>query len=205
MSFEKTIEFIKEEYKDEEIIEALLTYKDFLEECGIVWDAEPICGGCGCIFDTVDPDWILKMTFDKDEVALFRILNQEKIESGFAKIREIYDLSHNGKDVYIIIKERVKIFPEDKPPDIADEYINFMHVYYQEMNDVRKKGKNLRKAAYALGQFVFDEVEELFFGLMSLAKREYYLRDIDLDNVGLNCEGDIVVFDAQLIQDTLQI
>jgi len=173
--------------------------KELLAHHKIDWNTSVKCGAMGCMLDTHTPEWIIKLTCDPHEAALFATVRDEKIRSGFVHVKEIYTLQD---ETFIIIKQRITpLYELSDRPDynyITAQYMNFMHVYYQEMNDVTQKRKSISRAITAIRRHTFDEVVDIFLSLRKLAYRGYKLLDIDLDNIGYTSENQLVIFDAQL-------
>lgn len=156
------------------------------------------CGSNGCIINAHDPNWVIKITKDPDEVKLFSVIANEKIRSGFVRIKDIIVFPESWS---LIVKQRVtplNSFTGDDADEITADYVNFMHVYYQEIHDVMVKRKSLPSAISKIRKHTFGNVVDIFSSLRKLAYAGYRLLDIDLDNVGFSDGDQLVIFDAQL-------
>lgn len=158
------------------------------------------CGSNGCIINTLDPDWVIKITKDPDEVKLFSVIVNERIRSGFVRVKHMTVFPDSWS---IIVKQRV--IPLNHADDldldvdeISADYMNFMHVYYQEIHDVMVKRKTLASAIGKIRKHSFGNVVDMFLSLRKLAYAGYRLLDIDLDNIGFADGDQLVIFDAQL-------
>ena len=171
-----------------------------LDVWGVIWD-KALCGLSGCAFPTTDKKLIVKVTGDSSEYELFGLC--KNIPWGFVKIKHMQPLG----DAYLLIKERVTplslLAENDAAWDsIVASYVDFMHVYYQELNDAAQKRISLSRAINNLKRHLKKhgpaEATNIFKALRTLAYRGHTLRDLDPDNIGVDKDNQLGIFDAQL-------
>lgn len=167
-------------------------------------------GLMGCILETYDPLWVVKLTVDPYEVKLFEVLRDENIQVGFVKFKKIYPLEN---DAFIIVKQKVTPFNDlvhsTTLQAFASKYSEFIKTYYQEMSNIGKNQKPLNQksldAAFsAVSKYLFEEITEIFDSLQELSHLGYKVTDIGLGNLGFTDENQPVLYDAQiesLLQD----
>ena len=162
------------------------------------------CGLSGCALRTNGVN-IVEITNAAEEYYLFKIVQEvsrlRKLP-GFVKVPYLEPLEHS----FLIVKETViplqMVLNEKRYDVLASEYTDFMHVYYQEINDYEMGRKPLSRAlAYVRShstRYGPQEALDIFQGLRILAYLGYKVVDMDSDNIGFTAEYSLVIFDALL-------
>ena len=183
------------------VAQAISDHADELDAWGIDW-SDYRCGLSGCVFKIKNTEYLAKITGDESEYHLFQLANTGK---GFVKVSHMQPLG----DAFLIIKQKVTplsdLWESDAYWDgVIASWTDFMHVYYQELNDVGQERKTLARAISNMRQHIRKhgpkEATDIFESLRKLAYRKIVLRDLDPDNIGVTAEGKLVIYDAQLAE-----
>ena len=186
------------------LVEAFIMNKELLKTLQVTQNTPCRCGLMGCVLETYDPLWVVKLTGDPYEVRLFEVLRDENIQTGFVKFKKIYPLEN---DTFIIVKQKVMPFNDlvlsTTLQAFASKYSEFIKTYYQEMSDVGKNQKSLNQksldaAFLVISEYSFEEITEIFDSLQRLSHLGYKVTDIGLSNLGFTDENQPVLYDAQI-------
>lgn len=183
------------------IVKDIETNYQHLSALGVDWNATPQCGLSGCSLKTQNSN-IVKLSIDSLEYNLFKTVQGIPGLSGFVRIKYLEPLEHS----FLMVKESIiplHTLLEDRHYDmIADEYIDFMHVYYQEIREYELNRQTLPRSLdnirSHLRKYGPKDAKYIFQGLQTLAQLGFKVSDIDPDNIGFTSDHRLVLFDGNL-------
>jgi len=173
-----------------------------LDAWGIDW-SNYRCGLSGCMFQTSEPNWVAKITSDEGEYQLFQLIAKRDVGEGFVRVKHAQPLG----EAFLLIKQKVTplsdLWESDAHWDsVVAKWTDFMHVYYQELNDLRQErisqSRAIANMRNHLRKYGPKEAADIFESLRKLVYRKVVLRDLDPDNIGVTRDGKLVIYDAQL-------
>lgn len=154
---------------------------EVLAEHGVLVNKIIDCGAEGCVYETVFPDAVAKITRSHSEMECYRIA-QETESPIFPCIYEIFEFA---PQFYCIIREAVRPLKNI----LDDDLYNELHTASRYLDFA---GNFTHKPV-----FEYDIIKDFVKEGEDLQSRGYYIMDINGKNVGISeVNGRVVVFDG---------